>query len=969
MARLPGIGCWISLSGPLSSSLPEPNMKVLTVDTEVNPENPVSGASVPKRPATWLPGREPELTRLTRLFPGVLAGKAASAVLVGEFGVGKTSVLRTTAALAKEAGFTVAVATAARLESHLPGGVARQLLDPLTEPALDVTSPRPREPHVTERLRIGHATSETEQSEALESFFTTIRRAAEQGPVFLGIDNADMSDAWSMRCVAYIRHRVTDLPVLIIVTATIGYPSHHEIGLLEMAGSTPATMILNGLSDAATAQLLGLAPGELASACRDATGGNPYLLHSIRPRLLPGADPHELGAATIGQVVQARMQQFPHTADILHAVAILGEDSGFDLIAQLAGIDEFEALQAIDVMVRLHVLSNSHQPTLSYSFLRNSVLKDMPQTTRAVGHARAAKLLHDTGASIERVSAHLLDATAIRVPWAIDILRMAARNATFGGNPELGARCLRRALEERLTSGRRVAVLMQLAHAEFQLDPPAAAVRVREAVDHIGNRDTAAFIATAMLLSLCGGQDARLAISAAGQIAARLDAGGPDAVWPLLCMTYLAEAGSRLGPPPEFRDFEEQWAPLTDPAAQRSRSALLALDAVRTGESSQEAVRHFADTLTGDEGDLFEQHYFFSLATAVLADEPAHIDRLCRVLDLDREPWDHHVPEGALPTLARGIALQASGDLQRASVHFESLLRRFDERGATTICPVGVLCAAKLVECWVDLGRFEAATSLLDRMDFVASQGLFSHTYLLYARGRLRVATGYTRFGFEDLLSCGRRLAHHGMRFPGFVPWRAHAARAALALGQADDAARLAEEDIQAAARWGAPRPLGTALTTIGLVREDDEAERALQKAVTTLGSSSSRLQLATAQTELGVLQARHGQSEKAIETLRQAVELSEHCGARPLARRAAEELRAARRALTPAKDNEYGLTRQENRIAVMAAQGLTNREIATALHLTRRTVELHLSGAYRKLGIPGRAELGGALAKSQRSS
>jgi DNA-binding NarL/FixJ family response regulator len=121
--------------------------------------------------------------------------------------------------------------------------------------------------------------------------------------------------------------------------------------------------------------------------------------------------------------------------------------------------------------------------------------------------------------------------------------------------------------------------------------------------------------------------------------------------------------------------------------------------------------------------------------------------------------------------------------------------------------------------------------------------------------------------------------------------------------------------------------------------------------------------------TELGTLQARHGQSEKAIETLRQAVELSEHCGARPLARRAAEELRSSRRALTPAKDNEHGLTRQENRIAVMAAQGLTNREIAAALHLTRRTVELHLSGAYRKLGIPGRAELGGALSKSQRGS
>ncbi|WP_410575679.1 AAA family ATPase [Amycolatopsis sp. cmx-4-61] len=943
------------------------------MDTEVNPEHPGSGASVPKRPAPRLPGREPELGRLTGLFPVVLGGTAASAVLAGEFGMGKSATLRTAAALAADAGFTVAMATGSRLESHLSGGIVRQLADALEEPGA------PPRPPVTELCGVAG------ESEALDLFFRIVRDATERGPLFLGIDNIHLADAWSMRCLAYVRNRVLDLPVLLVLTSVVGYPPHREVALLDMVGSTPVTTTLNGLGDAAAAEILGLAPGELASACREATGGNPVLLQALRPRLLPGADPHELGSSLIGQVLTTRVQEFPHAPAILHAAAILGEDAGFDLLARLAGVDELDALQAIDTLVRLHVLNNSDQPTLTYSFVRNSLLKDMPQTTRAVNHSRAAKLLTEAGAPPERVAAHLLEATSIRIPWAVDVLRLSARDAVFSGRPELAARHLRRALEERLTSGRRMAVLLQLAHAEFQFDPPAAAKRVREAVDTVGNRETAAYIATAMLLSLCGGQDARLGISAAGQIAARLDAGGPDAVWPLLCMTYLAEAGSRLGPPPEFRDFEEQWAPLTDPAAQRSRSALLALDAVRSGESAQDAVGHFADALsdagaspraggsatrtpravTGDDGELFEQHYFFTLATAVLADEPAHVDRLCRVLDVEREPWDVHVPHGALPTLARGIALQASGDLQRASVHFESLLRRFDERGGTTTCPVGVLCAAKLVECWVDLGRFEAATSLLDRMDFVASQGLFTHTYLLYARGRLRVATGYTRFGFEDLLSCGRRLAHHGMRFPGFVPWRAHAARAALALGQADDAARLAEEDINAAARWGAPRPLGTALTTLGLVREDDEAERALQKAITTLRTSPSRLQLATALTELGTLQARHGQSEKAIETLRQAVELSEQCGARPLARRAAEELRSARRALTPAKDNEHGLTRQENRIAVMAAQGLTNREIATALHLTRRTVELHLSGAYRKLGIPGRAELGGALAKS----
>ncbi|MEU7481018.1 helix-turn-helix transcriptional regulator [Lentzea sp. NPDC042327] len=60
--------------------------------------------------------------------------------------------------------------------------------------------------------------------------------------------------------------------------------------------------------------------------------------------------------------------------------------------------------------------------------------------------------------------------------------------------------------------------------------------------------------------------------------------------------------------------------------------------------------------------------------------------------------------------------------------------------------------------------------------------------------------------------------------------------------------------------------------------------------------------------------------------------------------------------------DQVQCLTRQENRVARMAAQGQTNRQIAETLHLTRRTVELHLSSAYRKLGITGRAELVAAL-------
>ena len=55
-------------------------------------------------------------------------------------------------------------------------------------------------------------------------------------------------------------------------------------------------------------------------------------------------------------------------------------------------------------------------------------------------------------------------------------------------------------------------------------------------------------------------------------------------------------------------------------------------------------------------------------------------------------------------------------------------------------------------------------------------------------------------------------------------------------------------------------------------------------------------------------------------------------------------------------------LTEREREVAVLAARGLSNREIAESLVVTVKTVEWHLRHAFRKLGIDSRAELGGYL-------
>ena len=157
---------------------------------------------------------------------------------------------------------------------------------------------------------------------------------------------------------------------------------------------------------------------------------------------------------------------------------------------------------------------------------------------------------------------------------------------------------------------------------------------------------------------------------------------------------------------------------------------------------------------------------------------------------------------------------------------------------------------------------------------------------------------------------------------------------------------------------------MGAALVSVGLTTDDEAATRALLKAVEYVTGSPARLLHAEALLELGAQLRRRGQAERAIPHLRQAVELSARCESKPLIRRAAAELRACEPAT--AHGTAHGLTKQETRVAGMAARGLTNRQIAEALFLTRRTVELHLSGAYRKLGIAGRADLAGALRRHQ---
>ena len=114
---------------------------------------------------------------------------------------------------------------------------------------------------------------------------------------------------------------------------------------------------------------------------------------------------------------------------------------------------------------------------------------------------------------------------------------------------------------------------------------------------------------------------------------------------------------------------------------------------------------------------------------------------------------------------------------------------------------------------------------------------------------------------------------------------------------------------------------------------------------------------------ELGALLRRANRRKEARDLLREGLDIAHHAGARPVADRAATELRAtgAKPRRAPLTGVE-SLTASERRVAELAAQGLTNREIAQALFVTARTVEGHLTRTFQKLDLRSREDLAGAL-------
>jgi DNA-binding CsgD family transcriptional regulator len=268
-----------------------------------------------------------------------------------------------------------------------------------------------------------------------------------------------------------------------------------------------------------------------------------------------------------------------------------------------------------------------------------------------------------------------------------------------------------------------------------------------------------------------------------------------------------------------------------------------------------------------------------------------------------------------------------------------------------------------LVEALVERGELEDAERALEPL--AADLQYIAQTAALvrHARGRLRMAQRRLPEALADFRAVGDIALRTQARSPCYLPWRSEAALAHLALGEHDAARLLSAEELKLARAFGARRALGVALRAAGLVEGAPHGEALFREAIEVLDGPDTRLEHARALADLGALLRRGNRRVDAREVLRRAVDAAHHAGARPLADRAETELRATgarpRRVLLTGLE---ALTASERRIAELAAQGLTNRQIAQNLFVTARTVEGHLTNVFAKLDVRTRVELSRAL-------
>jgi DNA-binding NarL/FixJ family response regulator len=897
-------------------------------------------------------GREPELEAVRAfLEPG---SSARGLLLSGRAGVGKTTLWEAGVSAARERGVHVLSTRASEAEAQLAFTALIDLLDGVDTKSLDVPAPQLQALEVA-LLRAEPAAAPPDAKAIAFGFLNTLRALEAGGPLMVAIDDVQWLDAPSADALAFAARRLDVADVRLLLTKREGPPTALEAAL----PSRELTSVeVGALSLGATRRLLserlGLSlPRHLLRRLHESTLGNP------------------LFALEVGRGLAAHESLEP------------GEDFPVpERVEDLLGTQVAELPPDVRRLLLAVALNAGLQETQLAEIAGSTALDEA--VDRGLLRVDAGRV---------RASHPLLAAAAKAQSGARERRRLHLELAAVVADEEVRARHLALAAEETdeelaatlaaaaAAAGARGAVRdgVELAEHALRLTPPDSPERSER------------LLSLADCLSVAGTKEDEQRLT--GLLQPELDSlpSGTARVRAYLLLTDgIVEDNDEIQ-----RCLEQALAESAHDIALRAgvlaqiseNMALIRVERIGEAESlAREAV-----SVVGPQGRALH-----SLSWA-LALQGRDVSHLCE--------HDPVMSASALRTLtspkrALSRRLVWRGELDRARDVLTELLSLADERGEAYSYALLRLHACQLE---LRIGDCIAAGPLLDEWGESSDPLMWpmyerSHALLAAARGlpgeavswgektialaertgarwdwlEARRAIGLAELlrqeparAADSLRAVWEHTQREGVDEPGVFPVAPDLVEALVNVGELDEAQETTDRLRALSAVQEHPWGLVSATRCQALIRlataYDETAAADLAEAAAGYGKLGVRFDQARTLLSLGRAQRQSRKWAAARASLEEAASTFEELGSPGWADAARSEV-ARVGARRPRAAGE--LTEAEQRVAQLAADGLSNKEIASRLYVTVRTVEVHLKHAYAKLGIRSRTQLAGRLSQ-----
>ncbi len=933
--------------------------------------------------ATQFVGREPELTVLRALVERASSGAGGSIVVEGEAGVGKTRLVEELVRQLDRRRLRVLTAAAEELDGGQP---FRPVADALAI-ASEIDDDDPDRPAAAEDRRTAWvASAATDLSFSIaESLAAAVEEVAARGPCVVVVEDLHWADAGTLRVVRFLGRAARRSSIALVLTVR-PFPRSPELGRTVDALAAAGGDLLP-VGPLAPEQAMTLARGASGAGALSemhvaAAGGNPLLIVELA---MAAAEDPDLGPATALSVRNAVLRRLrglpPGTVDALKVASVLGRRFRVDHLTALTGLGPVQLVPVLENALAAQVLGDEGgELTFRHQLVRDVVYDELAPALRQAVHRQAARTLTDFGASPLEVAEHLVAGAGPGDREAVGWLASAAGVAA-PRSPGSAVRLLEHARGLCRDPQEADRLAAELAPLLVQVGRSAAAAALSRdvlagdpgpEVEALLRRGLGEVLWTKGWLEPAVEEFEAAAAVVGAPEQARAEANGLAAH----LRVYLGEPGTDTGDAPAPGEAGGGFAECV------ALQTLAMRAAARAGQA--EALDFAARAVSVAAGcqnpriGLLHPHLTLGLV----------------LVDADRfEEADAALQEGRRRAETRGalawlpihhcvlaLVRVLAGDWDDGLAEVEAGLGLAEEVGTRLYVPFLHGIAGWVAVQRGDLGRAQASMDAAARefleattsswqaeaaRDFAAAKARWPLEWGMWINAHLHEARGDSHQALADLESAWS-LAAPLRYFMGYRLFGPDLVRLAVAAGNPLLAEAVTEEVAEGARRSGAVGAEAAALRCRGLLQGDGDA---LAAAAQAFGSCRRRAEAAFATAEAGTTLAAAGRHAEAVENLEQALRFFEEVGAHwPRARTEAAlrrlGVRHRRSGPGAVRIGWDGLTPTELRIARLAAEGLTNRQIGQRLFISGRTVETHLGHVFAKLGLATRAQLAAEVAR-----